>query len=107
MKYTLISITAGLLLSAGAASAQTGAPAEGAAPAPAAIQNAPPDKIAPNMKAGQPDAETHKAPATDGQDVRPEPGTSNKPSDLKPSDGDKTRATDKVPNDGTGTGPLK
>jgi hypothetical protein len=35
-------------------------------PAPAAIQNAPPDKTAPNMKAGSPNAETHKTaePAT-------------------------------------------
>lgn len=56
-----------LLLSLGAASAQTDKPAEGAAPPPAAIQNAPPDKIAPSMKAGQPNAETHKELETTGQ----------------------------------------
>ena len=45
-----------------------------ASPPPAAIQNAPPDKIAPSMKAGQPDAETQKAPETVGQQPRASDG---------------------------------
>jgi hypothetical protein len=61
----LSSVALALLLGAGAAVAQT--PAEpkkevAPSPAPAALQNAPPDKIAPNMKAGKIDAETHKPP---------------------------------------------
>jgi hypothetical protein len=52
---------AALLLSVGVASAQK--KDESPAPAPPAIQNAPPEKIAPDMKAGKTDAVTHK-PAT-------------------------------------------
>jgi hypothetical protein len=65
--------TAGMLLGLTAASAQD-KPAEAASPPPAAIQNAPPDKIAPSMKAGQPDAETQKAPETVGQQPRASDG---------------------------------
>lgn len=65
----LSTVAATVLLSAGIAFAQ--APAKdrdsGAAPAPAAQQNAPAEKSAPSMKAGQPGAETHKAPSTTGQ----------------------------------------
>jgi hypothetical protein len=65
----LSTVAATVLLSAGVAFAQ--APAKdkdsGASPAPAAQQNAPAEKTAPNMKAGQPNAETHKAPETTGQ----------------------------------------
>jgi hypothetical protein len=53
---------------------------EGAAPA--AQQNAPAEKVAPSMKAGEKNADTHKAPATVGEAP-------------KASDADKTRATDK------------
>lgn len=63
----ILTAAAGLMLGLSAAAAQTDKPAEAASPPPAAIQNAPPDKIAPSMTAGQPDAETHKAPETVGQ----------------------------------------
>jgi hypothetical protein len=79
LSMTTVGMLLGHVLVLGAASAQTDKPAEAASPPPAAIQNAPPDKIAPSMKAGQPDAETHKAPETVGQ-----------PPNM--SDGDKTRA---------------
>lgn len=59
-----VAVAAGLMLGLSAAAAQD-KPAEAASPPPAAIQNAPPDIIAPSMKAGQP--ETHKAPETVGQ----------------------------------------
>jgi Protein of unknown function (DUF1236) len=55
-----------LLLSAGIASAQD-MKKEGAAPAPAAQQSAPAEKVAPSMKAGDKKAETHKTPETTGQ----------------------------------------
>ncbi|HEY4141596.1 MAG TPA: DUF1236 domain-containing protein [Pseudolabrys sp.] len=66
----LSTVTATVLLSAGVAFAQ--APAKdrdsgASSPAPAAQQNAPAEKTAPSMKAGQPNAETHKAPGTTGQ----------------------------------------
>jgi hypothetical protein len=77
----LSSVAAALVLSAGIASAQD-MKKEGAAPAPAAQQSAPAEKVAPNMKAGEKNADTHKAPATVGQAP-------------KASDADKTRATDK------------
>ena len=94
MKNLSLLSVAVVLLTCGVASAQSDKPAEGAAPAPAAIQNAPPDKIAPSMQAGQPNAETHKTPETVGQQPQA-------------SDAGKTRATDKVPNDSTGTAPQK
>jgi hypothetical protein len=61
--YLLSTVAAGLLLSTAAfaqAPAKDDSPAA-AAPAPAAQQKAPAEKTAPNMKAGQPGAETHKA----------------------------------------------
>ena len=67
-------VATGLMLGLSAAAAQTDKPAEAASPPPAAIQNAPPDKIAPSMKAGQPDAETQKAPETVGQQPRASDG---------------------------------
>lgn len=60
----LLSTAAATLLLAGAAFAQTSDVAP--APAPPALQNAPAEKVAPNMKAGKIDAETHK-PTTTGQ----------------------------------------
>lgn len=91
MKYAhLLSMAAAsLLFGLGASSAQD-KPAEAASPPPAAIQNAPPDIIAPSMKAGQPDAVTHKAPETVGQPP-------------KASDGDKTRAVTPDANGSAGT----
>jgi len=78
----LSTVAAMLLLTVGAASAQDMKKDEAPAPAPAAQQNAPAEKVAPNMKAGEPKAVTHKAPETIGQAP-------------KASDADKTRATDK------------
>jgi hypothetical protein len=86
----LSTVAATLLLSAGIASAQD-MKKEGAAPAPAAQQSAPAEKVAPNMKAGDKNADTHKAPATVGQAP-------------KASDADKTRASDKGSIDKNGTG---
>jgi hypothetical protein len=56
-----------LLFAAGTAPAQEMKKTDNPAPAPAAQQNAPPEKIAPNMKAGEKNAETHKPPETTGQ----------------------------------------
>lgn len=56
--YHLLSTTAAILMLAGAASAQTTKTDEAPARAPAAQQNAPAEKIAPNMKAGQRGHET-------------------------------------------------
>jgi hypothetical protein len=60
-------------------------------PAPAAQQSAPAEKQAPNMKAGQKDADTHKASETTGQAP-------------KASDADKPRAEDKGAMDKNGGG---
>jgi len=78
----LSTVATALLLTVGVASAQTLKKDEAPAPAPAAQQKAPAEKVAPNMKAGEKNAETHKAPETVGQAP-------------KASDADKTRATDK------------
>jgi hypothetical protein len=78
----LSTVAATLLLTIGAASAQDMKKDEAPAPAPAAQQNMPAEKIAPSMKAGEPKAVTHKASETLGQAP-------------KASDADKTRATDK------------
>jgi hypothetical protein len=65
MKHAgLLSTVAATLLLATVARAQTGDVAP--APAPPALQNAPAEKLAPNMKAGKKDAETHK-PMANGQ----------------------------------------
>lgn len=103
----LTTVAAGLLLSTAAfaqAPSKDNGPAS-AAPAPAAQQNAPAEKSAPNMKAGQPGAETHKsgttgqAPAHDAAKDAAKPGNPDKATDkggmehkgaqnapLKPSD---------------------
>jgi len=62
----LSTVTAALLLAASAASAQQPKKEESPAPAPPPIQNAPAEKMAPNMKAGKTDAVTHK-PAAAGE----------------------------------------
>lgn len=78
----LSTVAAAMLLSAGIASAQDNMKKEGAAPAPAAQQSAPAEKVAPTMKAGDKKAETRKAPETTGQAPNA-------------SDAGKTNATDK------------
>jgi len=66
MKRTqlLSTVAAGLLLTTGAAFAQGMNKDANPAPAPSAQQGAPAEKTAPNMKAGEKNADTHKAPAT-------------------------------------------
>jgi len=82
-RATLLStVAATLLLTAGTVSAQDIKKDAAPAPAPAAQQTAPAEKVAPSMKAGEKNADTHKAPATVGQ----APGA---------PDADKTRASDK------------
>ncbi len=83
-KATLLStVAATLLLTLGAASAQTMNKDETPARAPVAQQKAPAEKIAPSIKAGEHKAGVQrKSPETTGQAP-------------KASDGDKTRATDK------------
>lgn len=78
----LSTVAATLLLTVGAASAQAPKKDEAPAPAPSAQMSAPAEKVAPNMKAGEKNAETHKAPETVGQAP-------------KASDADKTRTTNK------------
>jgi hypothetical protein len=82
----LSTVAAALLLSAGIASAQDVKKDEAPGHAPAAQQKAPPEKIAPNMKAGKADAITHKPAATVGQ--APE-------ADKARASDDKTNAGDK------------
>jgi Protein of unknown function (DUF1236) len=73
----LSTVAATLLFAVGAASAQTMKKDEAPAPAPAAQQNAPAEKIAPAMKPGEQKADTKKAPATVGQAPKAsEPGKS-------------------------------
>lgn len=81
----LSTVAAVLLLTAGAASAQ-GKKDEAPAPAPAAQQKAPAEKVAPNMNAGDKKAESTRLPETTGQ----------APS---AADAGKTRATDKAATD--------
>jgi hypothetical protein len=85
MKRTqlLSTVAAGLLLTTGAAFAQGMNKEVNPAPAPSAQQGAPAEKTAPNMKAGEKNADTHKAPATT---------TGQAPA---ASDAGKTGATDK------------
>jgi hypothetical protein len=66
MKRTQLfsTVAAGLLLTTGAAFAQGMNKEANPAPAPSAQQGAPAEKTAPNMKAGEKNADTHKAPAT-------------------------------------------
>ncbi|MEP7029401.1 MAG: DUF1236 domain-containing protein [Pseudolabrys sp.] len=63
----LAGITAALLLSAGAISAQDIKNDKAPAPAPAAQQKAPAEKVAPPMHAGDKNAQTHQTPQTTGQ----------------------------------------
>lgn len=67
----LSTVAAGLLLTTGAAFAQGMNKDANPAPAPAAQQNAPAEKVSPNMKAGEKNADTHKKPETTGQTTAP------------------------------------
>jgi Protein of unknown function (DUF1236) len=82
----LSTVAATLLLGVGVASAQTMKKDEAPAPAPAAQQSAPAEKVAPAMKAGEKNADTHKAPATVGQAPKADAGK---------ADAGKAQATDK------------
>lgn len=65
MKHArVLSTVAATLLLAGAASAQTVKDDVAPTSAPPALQNAPAEKVAPDMKAGEKDAETHKSTTT-------------------------------------------
>ena len=91
----LSTVAATLLLTVGAASAQTMKNDEAPARAPAAQQTAPAEKIGPAMKPGEQKAGTQEAPQTIGQAP-------------KASDADKTRATDKgSPSDANGSADVK
>jgi Protein of unknown function (DUF1236) len=63
----LSTVAATLLLAVGAASAQDVKKDEAPARAPAALQNAPAEKVAPAMKPGAQNAQGKKAPETTGQ----------------------------------------
>jgi hypothetical protein len=88
----LSTVTAGLLLTTGAAFAQD--MKKDANPAPAAQQNAPAEKVAPNMKAGEKNAQTQKAPETTGQ--APAASDAGKPRAMDKGAADKG-AADKGP----------
>lgn len=102
-RLRLLSTAAVLLIGTATAMAQDLKKDESpaASPAPAAQQKAPAEKLAPNMKAGEKNAETHKAPETTGQTSKesaPETGKSaepkagmNKPSDANGSADVKSR----------------
>ena len=102
----LSTVAAGLLLSTAAfaqAPSKDNNPAN-AAPAPAAQQNAPPEKVAPNMKAGKPDAETHKAPGqSPAAQNAPKPGNPDKAID-KGSMEKSTQNAPLRPSDANGNG---
>jgi hypothetical protein len=102
----LTAVAAGLLLSTSAfaqAPAKDSTPAN-PAPAPAAQQNAPPEKTAPGMKAGKPDADTHKAPATTGQ----APAAQNAPQNTaKPGNPDKAVDKGAMDNKAAQGAPIK
>lgn len=76
----LSTVAATLLLTVGAVSAQNVKKDEAPAPAPAAQQSAPAEKMAPAMKPGAQNVQKQKAPETTGQ---------------APSDANKTPATEK------------
>jgi uncharacterized protein DUF1236 len=92
----LSTVAAALLLSAGIASAQDVKKDEAPGHAPAAQQKAPPEKIAPNMKAGKADAITHKPAATVGQAPQaPEADKAHASDDKARASDDKASASDK------------
>ncbi|MGB7770832.1 MAG: DUF1236 domain-containing protein, partial [Pseudolabrys sp.] len=101
----LSTVAATLLLAVGAASAQDVKKDEAPARAPAALQNAPAEKVAPAMKPGAHNAGGQKAPETTGQ--APE-GDRTKASDKGAMDkkGDKGAAA-KASSDANGSGDVK
>ena len=90
----LSTVAAGLLLTTGAALAQGMSKDANPSPAPSAQQSAPAEKTAPNMKAGEKNADTHKAPATT---------TGQAPA---ASDAGKSQAGDKAMDKGAADKPL-
>ena len=101
----LSTVAATLLLAVGAASAQDVKKDEAPARAPAALQNAPAEKVAPAMKPGAQNTQGKKAPETTGQ--APE-GDRTKASDKGTMDkkGDKGAAA-KASSDANGSGEVK
>jgi hypothetical protein len=89
----LSTVAATLLLTTGAAFAQAEHKDANPAPAPAAQQNAPPEKVAPNMKAGTPRAETHKQGQTPAAADAAKPGAGDHAADKGAMD----RAAEKGP----------
>ena len=103
----LSAVAAGLLLSTAAfaqAPSKDNNPA-GAAPAPAAQQNAPAEKVAPSMKAGQPGAETHKTPAA--AENAPKPGNPDKAVDKGAMDNKAAQSAPIKPSDANGASNVK
>lgn len=107
----LSTVAAGLLLTTGAAFAQGMNKDANPAPAPAAQQNAPAEKAAPNMKAGEKNADTHKAPATTGQAPAAQngakPGNPDKASDKGAMDNKAALGAPLKPSDANGSGSMK
>jgi hypothetical protein len=99
----LISTTAAiLLLGAGAVSAQTMKTDETPAPAPAAQQNAPAEKVAPALKSGQ-----LKAPETTGQVAPTAPEADKKQLKSQTMDNAPAGATVKGSSDANGSANVK
>src|ERR1700742_167721 len=88
----LATVTASLLLGVGAASAQLKDPAPERAPS--AQQQAPAEKVAPSMKAGE-----RKGPETTGQSTQ-EPG-GRTTQDMKPGEQKSTGTTGQAPGNAT------
>ncbi len=102
----LSTVAATLVLSATAAFAQ--APAKDStpanpAPAPAAQQSAPAEKAAPSMKAGQPNAETHKA----GPAAQNKPGAGDHAADKGAMDKAAEQKAPLKPSDANGSSTVK
>lgn len=107
----LSTVAAGLLLTTGAAFAQGMNKDANPAPAPAAQQNAPAEKVSPNMKAGEKNADTHKAPATTGQAPAAQngakPGNPDKASDKGAMDNKAAQGAPIKPSDANGSSNVK
>ena len=93
-KICLLSTATALLLATGVASAQTVKKDEAPTPAPAAQQNAPAEKVAPSMHAGQHKAQTTGQATTSSE---PEINKSKSPNDKTMSKGamEKSEGTNK------------
>ena len=91
-------VAATLLLTVGVASAQDMKKGEAPAPAPAAQQTAPAEKVAPAMKAGEKKAGAQKAPETTGQAPKASDAHKSRASDQGQI---KSETTDKAGSPGT------